>query len=507
MSQSRRMSGVNRTSVRTSFGKAEAEVDFSDLAAVTMMTGIGGTGGGGSAVTRATTTWTRLLDRFYSNLIYTYIWFFYHKRLVRYTKASQGGGGVGAGGGGGQAGQSTKPEDQPEQINQHNVIENIDVQWLLRSRSAWRIHLPIMLILLMDIRSLGVIIMHSVLQNPLDYISAEHMYMFLGSPFHLLNSTTIQSEVMALCWGVNLLVQYFLVVHNRKTSRLFLKVNFLVNLIVFYDETELRRRGALLGTERILKYPMVNDPMIRLMRNVRLDRFRSIARFFMASLYLFNYAMAGNVTFTTLMIAYYDFWDSPLPCVYVLLVWTPIWTIYTYYCAIYAYYVFFYFIVFTCLFRNAMESIRGTLMSKVVSGRSDYERSNLTSLNSWKSAVQFRTMYNLMELYNQIVRVLKSYMKLWSRYITFVLVIFNGLVCFNFYLYFYTDSTYYIKMVYNATSVTAFNIFFCSNFFAAKIVVANVAINRPLFSMFARKLIGRQRFTVSLFVVRIIIIS
>ena len=233
------------------------------------------------------------------------------------------------------------------------------------------------------------------------------------------------------------------------------------------------------------------------MRFVNLSRFRHVSKMFMSCLYLFNFGMAGNVTFTTLMIAYYDFWNSPIECIYVLLVWSPIWTLYAYICAIYAYYVFYYFIIFTCFFRCIIAEIRANLMVKI--DRSDLSKLFATGNTQWEP-LRPRFILQLMLTYNQILRLLKGYDKLWSCYISFVVIIFNGLVCFNFYLFLYTNSTYYIKMVYIVTSITAFNIFFCGNYFAAKIVVANSNIIRPLFSLFARKQIGRQKFTVSLFI-------
>src|SRR5699024_8886012 len=141
--------------------------------------------------------------------------------------------------------------------------------------SAYRIHLPIFLIIIMVIRGISVILLHLMVPNVLDYISEKHLYMFAGSPFHLLHSTTIHSEIMAITWGINTMVQYFLVVHNPETSRLFLKANFLVNLIVFYDEYELKKRDALLGSSRsrILHYQMLKDPMLQLMHTISLDGF------------------------------------------------------------------------------------------------------------------------------------------------------------------------------------------------------------------------------------------
>ena len=108
-----------------------------------------------------------------------------------------------------------------------------------------------------------------------------------------------------------------------------------------------------------------------------------------------------------------------------------------------------------------------------------------------------KTIFQLMITYNGIMKSLHEYMKLWSHYVTIILILFNALVCFNFYLYLFTDALYYIRIVYLGSSITAFNIFIYCNYYAAKIVIENESINRPLFGLLSNHKVGKQTFTVS----------
>ncbi|KAI2795357.1 hypothetical protein BLOT_016844 [Blomia tropicalis] len=114
--------------------------------------------------------------------------------------------------------------------------------------------------------------------------------------------------------------------------------------------------------------------------------------------------MAGKVTFTTLAVSYVDFRYYPYECIFIMLVWNPIWILFTFIGAIYANYVLFYFIIYSSLLRK-------------------------------------------------------------------------------------------IIIVYLGSSITAFNIFIYCNYYAAKIVIENESINRPLFGLLSNHKVGKQTFT------------
>ncbi|KAJ6222348.1 hypothetical protein RDWZM_000893 [Blomia tropicalis] len=409
-----------------------------------------------------------IMNRLYKQAIYSYIWYFFHKDMDKIEDTC-----------------NIKCKDHNTSVISEpwKLIETIEGQWNRMDRSKWRIHLPIFLIMFMIIRAIVVIIMHLTIPNILDYLSARHLYLYLGSPFHLLRSTTVHTEMMAIGWGCNVLIQYYFIVHNRKTKEQFLRANFLINLIVFYSDSDLRKRGGILSSSStesnsIKVFPFINDQLLRLVRYIDLVQFRKGARIFMVGIYLFNFCMAGNVAFTTAAISYVNFRHIPLECFFVTIFWDPLWVLYTFICAIYAYYVLFYFIIYSSLLRKVMAMIRMNLEERRFNKRRP-----------------MKTIFQLMTTYNGIMKSLHEYMKLWSLYVTIILIIFNALVCFNFYLYLFTDSVYYIQMVFIATSITAFNTFICCNFYAAKIVLANESINRPLFGLLSDQKVGKQNFT------------
>lgn len=93
----------------------------------------------------------------------------------------------------------------------------------------------------------------------------------------------------------------------------------------------------------------------------------------------------------------------------------------------------------------------------------------------------------LIQVYEQTLHLLGMFGVLWSIYLSISMIIFNALVCFNSYLIIFSGSPYYLQIVFVSTTVTAFNNFFLSTYYAAKVGGDNLKNLSTLSSLIARR--------------------